>query len=246
MEELAPLGAAVRRARQHRGLTLRALSERSGLSSRFLSDLEHGKGNISIGRLMQVGRALEVRVSELVASLDAPPVAPVLALVGLRGAGKSTAGRLAAEAAGAEFVELDERIEEAAGLPLSQIFEMHGEAYYRRLERDVLATILDGAQAPLVLATGGGIVTAPETWALLKARAHTIWLEAEPEAHYQRVMEQGDLRPMENRPSAMNELHALLEARAPLYAESDARLHTGELGLDGTVAALQQQLAALA
>lgn len=243
MDELAPLGAAVRRARQAEGLTLRALSERSGLSSRFLSDLEHGKGNISIGRLLQVGRALNVRVSELVSSLDAPPPrAPVLSLVGLRGAGKSTAGKLAAERAGIDFVELDERIEAAAGLPLSQIFEIHGEAYYRRLEREVLVHLLETATSGLVLATGGGIVTSPETWSLLKLRTRTVWLEADPEAHYQRVMDQGDLRPMENRPSAMAELRALLTARAPLYAESETRLHTGALGLEGTVAALRHQL----
>ena len=122
VEELAPLGAAVRRARQAEGLTLRGLSERSGLSPRFLSDLEHGKGNISIGRLLQVGRALRVPIRDLVAPLDEAPRPPVLTLVGLRGAGKSTVGHRTAEALGWNFVELDERIEAAAGLPLCQSF----------------------------------------------------------------------------------------------------------------------------
>lgn len=238
MVELAPLGDAVRRARQSEGLTIRALSARCGLSSRFLSDLEHGKGNISIARLLQVGRALNVPITELVAPLEAPPRRAVIALVGLRGAGKSTVGRRAADALGLEFVELDERIEAAAGLPLAQIFEIHGEAYYRRLEREVLEGLLESRGPDLVLATGGGIVTAPQTWALLETRARTVWLRARPEEHYQRVMDQGDLRPMENRPSAMAELRALLEARAPLYAEAELHIDTSALGVDGAVEAL--------
>ncbi|MCA9551386.1 MAG: helix-turn-helix domain-containing protein [Myxococcales bacterium] len=244
MEHLQPLGDAVRRARHAEGLTIRDLAERSGLSPRFLSDLEHGKGNISIARLVEVGRALRVPVSALVAPLDSQ-AAPrqALALVGLRGAGKSSLGRAAARLLGRPFVELDERVEAEAGLPLSQIFEIHGEDYYRRLERRTLVSILDeagrgGSKGP-ILATGGGIVTDPQSWGLLRMRCHTVWLEAQPEDHYQRVMEQGDLRPMENRPSAMVELRALLAARAPLYAQADARIQTSELGFEGALAALQ-------
>lgn len=243
MNELAPLGTAVRRARQAEGLTLKSLAERSGLSPRFLSDLELGKGNISIGRLMQVGRALKVPVSELVAPLDVnAPGPPVLALVGLRGAGKTTVGRRVARALDFDFVELDEAVEAAAGLPLSQIFEMHGEEYYRRLELEVLQQILHDAVRGTVLTTGGGLVTAPQTWGLLKARAQTVWLQADPEEHYQRVMDQGDLRPMENRPSAMAELRALLALRGPLYAQAELRLHTSKLGMDLLVQTLCEQV----
>jgi XRE family aerobic/anaerobic benzoate catabolism transcriptional regulator len=239
MESLVPLGDAVRRARQAEGLTLRDLAARSGLSQRFLSDLEHGKGNISIARLVEVGRALRVPISALVAPLDHAGPRRALALVGLRGAGKSTLGRAAAAALGRPFVELDERVEAAAGLPLSQIFEIHGEEYYRRLERRTLVDLLDHAEG-VVLATGGGIVTDPESWSLLRTRCRTVWLQAQPEDHYQRVMEQGDLRPMENRPSAMAELRALLAARAPLYAQADARVETSALGFQGALAALRQ------
>ncbi len=243
MSDLEPLGSAVRRARQAEGLTLKGLAERSGLSARFLSDLELGKGNISIGRLMQVGRALNTRLSDLVAPLDSEAEAPpVLALVGLRGAGKTTVGKAVAQALGFDFVELDEAVEAAAGLPLSQIFEMHGEAYYRRLEREVLQQVLDRAGRGTVLTTGGGLVTAPETWAMLKARTKTVWLQAFPEDHYQRVMDQGDLRPMANRPSAMAELRALLTVRRPLYAQAELRVHTSKVSLQSVVDSLCAQV----
>lgn len=235
--DLSPLGLAVRKARQDRGLSLRVLAERSGVSERFLSDLEHGKGNISIGRLHQVAVALAVPLTQLVQSLDRPRGPARLALVGLRGAGKSTIGQAVADRLNLRFIELDAEIETAAGLPLSQIFEIHGEAYYRRLEREVLDKVLSHARG-CVIATGGGIVTNAESWQLLLQKTRTIWLKARPEHHYQRVMEQGDLRPMKNRPSAMAELRALLAQRTPLYAEAHEQLDTSLLGLERTVEAV--------
>ncbi len=239
MSELAPLGAAVRAARMARNETLRGLAERSGVSERFLSDLERGRGNISIGRLLQVSEALSVSMAELVAPLDRARHGPILALVGLRGAGKTTIGQRVAERLGRPFLELDDRISAAAGLPLSQIFEIHGDSYYRRLEREVLTQVLaEAGPEGLVVATGGGLVTDAASWAMLRSRARTLWLRAEPEAHYARVMAQGDLRPMENRPSAMAELEALLAARSALYAEAEHHVDTSALGLDGAVDAI--------
>ena len=236
--DLSPLGDAVRNARQARAFTLRHLAEESGLSIRFLSDLERGKGNISIARLAQVASALDVPLADLVAPLDrerAP--SPSIALVGLRGAGKSTVGAELAKELGVRFVELDAEIEAAAALPLDQIFEIHGEAYYRRLEREVLTRVLSSGKRT-VIATGGGIVTDGESWRKLKQKTKTVWLRAAPEAHYQRVMAQGDLRPMKNRPSAMTELRALLAARTPLYAEAEVTIDTTKLNVEGTVAAV--------
>ena len=244
--DLTPLGQEVRRRRKGLGWTIRGLAERSGVSSRFLSDLERGCGNISIGRLAAVAGALQTSLTELVAPLDAAlqgDSRAVVALVGLRGAGKSTIGEKVAAALGVEFVELDQKIEAQAGLPLSQIFEMHGEAYYRRLERDVLARQLQGGEMSVV-AVGGGVVTDPDSWALLKRRATTIWLKAPPELHYRRVMEQGDLRPMRNRPAAMVELRALLTARARYYAESAVTIDTSQLSVEQTVQRVMSEAAA--
>jgi len=237
-----PLGEAIRTARQQAGLTIKMLAARSGLSPRFLSDLEKGRGNISIGRLWSVGRALDRPLAELVAPLDASMRSrngrPPVALIGLRGAGKSTIGRRVSERLNRPFVELDGQIESAAGLPLSQVFEMHGETYYRRLERDALDRFLRTQSEGALLATGGGIVTDPDSWAMLRTQAITIWLRAEPEDHYRRVMEQGDLRPMKNRPGAMAELRALLASRNPLYAQAQIVIETSQLGLDGSIEAV--------
>jgi XRE family aerobic/anaerobic benzoate catabolism transcriptional regulator len=243
-EDLAPLGAAVRRARLARNDTIRALAERSGVSERFLSDLERGRGTISIGRLWTVSRSLDVPLAALVAPLDDTPKRRIVALVGLRGAGKTTIGRRVAQALDRPFLELDDRIEEAAGLPLSQIFEIHGDTYYRRLEREVLSSVLGSAGAEgVVVATGGGVVTDRASWNLLRGRATTIWLQADPADHYQRVMAQGDLRPMAEGPQAMDDLKIILESRSALYAKADVEVNTSDKNEAQAFAAL---LAAIA
>ena len=212
----------MRRARTALGMTLRELAEASGLSLRFVSQLEAGEANIAVGRLAAVAAALGLPLSELVAE-DARPQA--IALLGLRGAGKSTAGPRVARALGLEFVELDEKIEEAAGLKLSELFALHGEAYYRRLEGRALAELLADGKAR-VIALPGGVVNNEEAWALARRHCTTVWLRADPEDHMDRVLLQGDRRPMADRPNAMAELRAILAAREPLYAEADLTVDT--------------------
>ncbi|HKQ96386.1 MAG TPA: shikimate kinase, partial [Candidatus Polarisedimenticolia bacterium] len=175
--------------------------------------------------------------------LAAPPPAsaPRVALVGLRGAGKSTLGRRLAKRMRLPFIELDALIEEAAGLPLGQIFEIHGERYFRRLEREVLARWIGGA-APGVIAVGGGLVTDAETWGLLRAACVTVWLAAAPGDHYARVLAQGDRRPMAGQADAMAELKALLSARRPLYAQADLTLDTSRIPVDEAVRDLAERL----
>jgi XRE family aerobic/anaerobic benzoate catabolism transcriptional regulator len=244
-EALRPLGARVRDLRQELGWTQKELAERSSVSLRFLVDLEAGRGNISIGRLLGVAEALGAPIAALVAPLDeAVRRGRTVALVGLRGAGKTTIGLALARTLGLELVELDHAIERAAGLGLAQIFEIHGEDYYRRLELEQLGALLDPRGRRRVLATGGGLVTHKEAWLLLRRRARTVWLKARPEEHYRRVMAQGDLRPIENRPAAMAELRSILELRAPHYAEAELALDTSALGVVGAVDAIQRWLGA--
>src|SRR5215475_7730956 len=140
---LAGLGRRVREARARRGLSLRVLAERSGLSERFLTQVEGGRGNISVRRLDQLARALGTSAAALLSGPDGAPPAPPIALLGLRGAGKTTIGRRLARRLRIPFVELDRRIEQAAGMSLAEIFALHGEEYYRRLERDTLERVLD-------------------------------------------------------------------------------------------------------
>jgi XRE family aerobic/anaerobic benzoate catabolism transcriptional regulator len=132
-------------------------------------------------------------------------------------------------------VELDRRIEEAANLSLGELFSLHGEAYYRRLEREVLEAVLDERRS-MVLAAGGGIVTSPETFALLRRSSTTVWLRATPEAHWNRVLRQGDRRPMADHPQAMADLRGLLAARESRYATADYTVDTSSRSVDRVVA----------
>jgi XRE family aerobic/anaerobic benzoate catabolism transcriptional regulator len=235
---LEELGRAVRARRSEQGLTLRELSQKAEVSTRFLADLEAGRGNISVLRLHDVAVALGTTASALLdAEAQRAKAAPkIVALLGLRGAGKSTIGKRLARKLRVAFVELDARVEEVAGLTLREIFELHGEAHYRRLEREVLRRTLD--EGPSVIATGGSIVMDDETYALLRARATTVWLQASPQSHWQRVVDQGDRRPMANRANAKAELAALLEERRGRYAKADLAIDTDREGIEGAIRAI--------
>src|SRR5207247_11410931 len=131
--------------------------------------------------------------------------------------GKSGVGRVVAKRLKVRFVELDAMVERKAELSLAELFSLHGEAYYKRLAYEVLLKIL-AQDEPMVLATGGSIVTDAESWQLLKRRTHSVWLKASPEDHWKRVLGQGDTRPMADRASATAELRSILSRRAPLYS----------------------------
>jgi XRE family aerobic/anaerobic benzoate catabolism transcriptional regulator len=224
MDILDILGGRVRQMRANHRWTSRELAERSGVSVRFLVQLEAGRGNISVKRLADLARAFQVAPAMLLADRDGDE--PIfIALLGLRGAGKTTIGKRLARRTHVRFVELDRRIERAAEMSLAEIFSLYGEEYYRRLERETLAAVI-GEQRPTVLATGGGIVASSETYALLKHSATTVWLRATPEEHWNRVVAQGDRRPMADHPQAMADLRSLLEARQPLYATADFTIET--------------------
>jgi XRE family aerobic/anaerobic benzoate catabolism transcriptional regulator len=243
---LRGLGAAVRARRNERALTLRELAARAKVSERFLVQLETGVGNISVARLQDVAEALDTSAAQLLAQAALQPETDrkaasgrprVVALLGLRGAGKSTIGAKVARKLKVPFVELDVLVAEQAGMSLSTIFEMHGEAYFRRLERDVLRKFLASPKASkgAVLATGGSIVNDPDTYELLKQRAITVWLKARARDHWDRVVAQGDVRPMRGRANAMSELKSLLKTRKPLYEQAAHVIDTSSLSLDDAV-----------
>lgn len=236
---LDAVGASVRHHREQLGWSRRRLAEESGVSERFLAQLEGGSGNISLKRFAEVARALGTTPSALLAPAEAPHADKPIALLGVRGAGKSAVGTALAKEVGARFVELDREIEQAAGLSLAQIFELHGEAYYRRVEREVLTRLLAG---PGVIATGGSIVNDPTSFALLRARARTVWLRARPEDHWNRVVAQGDQRPMAENPHAFEELRALLAARGKLYARADHTVDTSGRSIKQVVADVAERV----
>jgi XRE family aerobic/anaerobic benzoate catabolism transcriptional regulator len=222
---LEVLGGKVREGRTARGWTLRELAEKSGVSVRFLVQLEAGRGNISVRRLSDLAHAFGISASDLLRDTDYDPPITVVALLGLRGAGKTTIGRHLARRLHVRFVELDRRIEKAADMRLAELFSLYGEEQYRRLERETLMAVL-AEKRSMVLATGGGIVASSDTYALLKKHATTVWLRGTPEDHWNRVVRQGDRRPMADHPQAMADLRALLAAREPLYAAAQHTVET--------------------
>jgi XRE family aerobic/anaerobic benzoate catabolism transcriptional regulator len=241
MSYLGSVGASVRAHRERRGWSRRELAEKSGVSERFLAQLELGDGNISLRRFAEVAHSLGTTPSALLAAADAPADTRPIALLGVRGAGKSTIGAALAKKLDIPFVELDQRIEEAAGLPLGEVFAVHGEAYYRRVEREVLTQLL-ADRSMFVLATGGSIVNDPTNYAMLRSRCHTIWLRATPEDHWNRVVAQGDQRPMRENPHAFAELRALLAAREKLYARADHTVETHGRRIAGVVSAITETI----
>ena len=179
--------------------------------------------------LAQVPESELPALTKLIAARAARPgqadQARRIALVGLRGAGKTTLGKTLAEHLGWPFIELDRVVEEDYGARISDLVEMAGTATFRRHERGALERVI-AANAQAVITTAGGIVSSRETYALLLRRAHTIWIKARPEDHMGRVMAQGDFRPMAQNRAAMADLMAILDARRADYARAEAELDT--------------------
>ncbi len=219
---LRRVGDRVRARRSELGITGKELAQRAGLSARFVSQLECGHANIAIGRLASVARALELPIERLVAQ---PRGDCGVALLGLRGAGKTTLGQALAGKLGLPFVELDERVEAQAGMAVAGIFALHGEAWYRREEEACLRRLADTGER-VVVALSGGIVGNAEAFDLVRRRFVTVWLRARPEEHMQRVVDQGDSRPMAERSDAMSELRTILAAREPLYRQAGLAVDT--------------------
>lgn len=258
---LAALGERVRDARARRGVTRKILARDSGVSERYLAQLETGKGNVSILLLAQIARALGMPVADLLRDEDeqsvehamltqflrrlpAQQVADVrarltrelgasdasrrqrIALIGLRGAGKSTLGARLADDLGVPFIELDREVERVAATALNEVFLLYGQAGYRRYERRALETVL-AQHERAVIATGGSIVSEPETFDLLLSRCFTVWLKARPEEHMARVVAQGDMRPITGNKEAMDDLRRILAGRERLYRQADIAVDTG-------------------
>jgi XRE family transcriptional regulator, aerobic/anaerobic benzoate catabolism transcriptional regulator len=267
---LAELGGRVRAWRARRGMTRKQLAVDSGLSERFLHDVESGKGNVSINSLEAAARALNITILDLLQDAPRPALARVqglvarlddaqldqayallgtsfgladaqgreqrVALVGLRGAGKTTLGAQLAAHRGVPFIELDREIEREAGTSMNEILLLHGQAGFRRYERRALLRIAEEHAQGVVMTTGGSIVSERETFDLLQSHFYCVWVKASPEEHMSRVVAQGDMRPFnagdgaELPRGAVNEaledIRRILSSREALYARADAVVDT--------------------
>jgi XRE family transcriptional regulator, aerobic/anaerobic benzoate catabolism transcriptional regulator len=268
---LTELGARIRAWRARRGMTRKQLAADSGLSERFLADVESGKGNASVNSLEAAARALNITLLDLLQDAPRPALARVqgllarlddhqldqayallgsafgladahgreqrIALVGLRGAGKTTLGAQLAAQRGVPFIELDREVEREAGTSMAEILLLHGQAGYRRYERRALLRIAEEHAEGVVMTTGGSIVSERETFDLLQSHFYCVWVKTSPEEHMSRVVAQGDMRPFNATRSddgdsravmheALEDLRRILASREPLYARADAVVDT--------------------
>jgi XRE family aerobic/anaerobic benzoate catabolism transcriptional regulator len=274
---LEQLGQRVRNMRALRGMSRKVLAKVSGISERYIAQLESGRGNVSIVLLRRVSNAMGAHLEDLIPATEPVPDWAVIrdllrkaspnqiaqakdilagqgdsvqrgmsfagiALIGLRGAGKSTLGKMLARKIGWSFVELNKEIEAQNGLSVAEIIALYGQDGFRRMEQTALGQLLARKELT-VLATGGGIVSEPLTFDLILSSFYTIWLKAEPEEHMARVRRQGDLRPMADDRSAMAELRTILKSREPLYARASAVVDTAGLTVDAAAARLIEAVA---
>ena len=270
---LDQLGQRVRRMRGLAGMSRKVLAQVSGISERYIAQLESGKGNVSIVLLRRIANAINAPLDDIIPGSEPSPdwqvirdllkkaspsqiaevkdllaggaSAPLrrsfsgIALIGLRGAGKSTLGKMLAERIGWSFVELNKEIERQNGLSVAEIIALYGQEGFRRMEQAALQQLLARKEL-MVLATGGGIVSEPVTFDLILNAFYTIWLKAKPEEHMARVRGQGDLRPMADDRSAMAELRNILVSREPLYARANAVVDTAGLTVEAAAARLSE------
>lgn len=268
------LGEHIRDLRVRRGMTRAILARDSGVSIRYLAQLESGEGNISILRLRQVAQAMAIPLEDIIRV--EPEQAPELtllgqflsrlspaqlteartllrnafenknrskriALIGLRGAGKSSLGKMLAAHLHIPFIELAEVIERVAGANMSEVFSLYGQAVYRRYERRALGWVIENHDT-FVLATGGSISTEPATFSELLTSCYTVWLKASPAEHMARVVAQGDRRPMGDNREAMQDLERILIGRELMYRKADATVDTSGLDIEQSLIELTRQI----
>ncbi|WP_341887505.1 helix-turn-helix transcriptional regulator [Variovorax sp. YR752] len=276
---LVALGERTRALRSRRGMTRKALAVAADVSERHLANLEYGVGNASILVLLDVARALQCSLAELLGDVSTSTPewlmlrellegrdeetlhrvrvavgemlgtgganashgrkrSPQVALIGLRGAGKSTLGAMLAEDLGFPFVELSREIEKFAGCSISEIQALYGQNAYRRYERRALEESIQ-IYPEAVIATPGGIVSDPANFNLLLQHCTTVWLQADAEDHMKRVLAQGDTRPMAASREAMEDLKSILAGRAAFYSKAEFQLDTSTQALEPTFVALR-------
>jgi len=271
---IAGIGERTRGLRAERGMSRKDLSRHSGISERYLAQLEGGQANISVTLLWQIAEALNVDFQELLPSgetpgiqlkplvsflerlsleqqkaaysllrktfTDAPGPAQGVALLGLRGGGKSTLGQRLAEELEVPFVRLGDVIEELAGMKTAELFSLGGQKAYRRLEHQAVRQVIERGET-VVLETGGSLVSEQRTYNDVLSSFYTVWVKATPEEHMNRVIAQGDLRPMQDSTEAMSDLRRILTERESNYSAANYILDTSGRSVEDCLRELVEQ-----
>jgi len=273
-EYIAGIGERTRGLRAERGMSRKDLSRHSGISERYLAQLEGGQANISVALLWHIAEALNVGFQDLLPAGDGPGIqlkplmsflerlsldqqkaaysllrktfteapgpAQGVALLGLRGGGKTTLGKLLAEELGLRFVRLGDVIEELGGMKTAELFSLGGQKAYRRLEHQAVRQVIE-ARETVVLETGGSLVSEQETYNDVLSAFYTVWVKASPEEHMNRVIEQGDLRPMQDSTEAMSDLRRILAERESNYSAANYVLDTSGRSVEDCLRELVEQ-----
>lgn len=271
---IAGIGERTRGLRAERGMSRKDLSRHSGISERYLAQLEGGQANISVTLLWQIAEALNVEFQELLPSGDAPGIqlkpllsflerlsldqqkaaysllrktftdapgpAQGVALLGLRGGGKSTLGKLLAAELEIPFVRLGDVIEELAGMKTAELFSLGGQKAYRRLEHQAVREVIERRET-VVMETGGSLVSEQGTYNDVLSAFYTVWIKASPEEHMNRVVAQGDLRPMQDSAEAMSDLRRILTERESNYSAANYVLDTSGRSIEDCLRELVEQ-----
>jgi XRE family aerobic/anaerobic benzoate catabolism transcriptional regulator len=268
------IGERTRGLRAERGMSRKDLSKHSGISERYLAQLEGGQANISVTLLWQIAEALGVDFQELLPSSGTPQIRlkPLvrflerlsedqqkaaysllrktfaespganqgIALLGLRGGGKTTLGRRLASELDLPFIHLGDLIEQLAGMKTAELFSLGGQKAYRRLEHQAVKQVI-GRREPVVLETGGSLVSEQATYNDVLSTFYTVWIKAAPEEHMNRVIAQGDLRPMQDSTEAMSDLKRILAERESNYSAASYMLDTSGRSVEDCLNELVEQ-----
>jgi XRE family transcriptional regulator, aerobic/anaerobic benzoate catabolism transcriptional regulator len=270
---LANFGERVRTLRERQSITLKQLAQISGLSDRYIIQVEQGAANPSLETVLRLALALQIsmtallpqdankaaaeptgparkilellegrsseqisRIADAVSAFLEPHKGRHIALVGMRGAGKTTVGQLLARRRRVPFYELDRIIENDIGLSLAEIFDLEGEEYYRAVEEKTLEKVLK--RRPSIIAAGGGLVMNPTAFFLLKLNASIVWLQASPEALLARVRSSKDQSRLGAYPQASKQLKTILDRRTPYYVQADLAIDTTRKSPEAVVDAI--------
>lgn len=271
---IAEIGERTRSLRAERGMSRKDLSRHSGISERYLAQLEGGQANISVTLLWQIAESLNVEIHELLPATEGPGIrlkplqrflerlslaqqqgaysllrktlggsaGPVrgVALLGMRGGGKTTLGKRLAQELQIPFVRLGRVIEELAGMKTAELFSLTGQKAYRRLEYQALRQVIEGHD-PAIVETGGSLVSEQRSYNEVLNAFYTVWIKASPEEHMERVVAQGDLRPMRNSSEAMSDLRRILRERVAHYSAANYVLDTSGRTIDDCLRELVEQ-----